>query len=120
MFPGAYVPTTAEVLPAVGKSGLFVSDIEVWRLHYAETLRHWRERLYASRAAVEKMFDARFFRMWDFYLTGSEIAFRQGELMILHLQLSKRLGTLPLTRKYMYAGAGLPDAQRHSVALPGS
>ena len=103
VFPGAYVPTTAEVLPAVENSGLFVSDIEVWRLHYAETLRHWREWLYANRAVVEKMYDARFFRMWDFYLTGSEIAFRQGELMILHLQLSKRLGTLPLTRKYMYA-----------------
>lgn len=102
VFPGAYVPTTAEVMPAVEASGLYVTDIEVWRIHYAETLRHWRMRLYANRAKVEAMYDARFFRMWDFYLTGSEIAFRQGELMILHIQLSKKLGTLPLTREYIY------------------
>jgi cyclopropane-fatty-acyl-phospholipid synthase len=101
VFPGAYVPTTAEVMPAIEASGLYITDIEVWRLHYAETLRHWRERLYANRAKVEAMYDTRFFRMWDFYLTGSEIAFRQGELMILHFQLSKRLGTLPLTRNYI-------------------
>ena len=102
VFPGAYVPTTAEVMPSIEASGLYVTDIEIWRLHYAETLRNWRTRLYANRAKVEAMYDARFFRMWDFYLTGSEIAFRQGELMILHFQLSKKLGTLPLTRGYLY------------------
>jgi len=102
IFPGAYVPTLSELTPAVEKSGLFFTDIEIWRLHYAQTLRHWRERVYANRATIERMFDARFFRMWDFYLTGSEIAFRHGELMIAQLQLEKRLGTVPLTRDYMY------------------
>ncbi len=101
VFPGAYVPTLSEMTPPIEKSGLFFSDIETLRIHYAETLRHWRERFYAHRAEVEKMYDARFFRMWDFYLTGSEVAFRQGELMIAQVQLEKRLGTVPLTRAYM-------------------
>jgi cyclopropane-fatty-acyl-phospholipid synthase len=101
VFPGAYVPTLSEMTPAIEKSGLFFSDIETLRIHYAETLRHWRERLYAHRNEVEKMYDARFMRMWDFYLTGSEVAFRQGELMIAQIQLEKRLGTVPLTRSYL-------------------
>jgi cyclopropane-fatty-acyl-phospholipid synthase len=103
IFPGAYVPTLSELTPAVEKSGLFFTDIEIWRLHYAQTLRHWRERVYANRATIERMFDARFFRMWDFYLTGSEIAFRQGEVMVAQVQMEKRLGTVPLTRDYMAA-----------------
>jgi cyclopropane-fatty-acyl-phospholipid synthase len=101
VFPGAYVPTLSEMTPAIEKSGLYFCDIETLRLHYAETLRHWRERFYAQRIAVEKMYDARFFRMWDFYLTGSEVAFRQGDLMIAQVQLEKRLGTVPLTRTYL-------------------
>lgn len=101
VFPGAYVPTLSELTPAIEKSGLFFSDIEVLRIHYAETLRHWRERFYAQRTVVEKMYDARFFRMWDFYLTGSEVGFRQGEIMIAQTQLEKRLGTVPLTRDYL-------------------
>lgn len=103
VFPGAYVPTLSELTPAVEKSGLFFSDIEIWRLHYAETLRHWRERLYAKRAEVEQMYDARFFRMWDFYLTGSEVGFRQGDIMISQVQVEKRLGSVPLTRDYITA-----------------
>ncbi|MBL8643608.1 MAG: class I SAM-dependent methyltransferase [Rhodospirillaceae bacterium] len=102
VFPGAYVPTLSELAPAVEKSGLFFVDIEVLRIHYAETLRHWRERLYAQQTVVEKMYDPRFFRMWDFYLTGSEVGFRQGEIMITHTQLEKKLGTAPLTRDYLY------------------
>lgn len=103
VFPGAYVPTLSELTPAIEKSGLFITDIEILRLHYAETLRHWRNRLYAAREKVEAMYDARFFRMWDFYLTGSEVAFRQGELMIVQVQVEKRLGTVPLTRDYLTA-----------------
>ncbi len=102
VFPGAYVPTLSEITPAIEKSGLYFSDIETLRIHYAETLRHWRERLYAHKNDVEKMYDARFFRMWDFYLTGSEVAFRQGELMITQIQIEKRLGTVPLTRSYLH------------------
>ena len=102
VFPGAYVPTLSEMTPAIEKSGLYFSDIETLRIHYAETLRHWRERLYAHKNDVEKMYDARFFRMWDFYLTGSEVAFRQGELMITQIQIEKRLGTVPLTRSYLH------------------
>ncbi|MDX2222512.1 MAG: cyclopropane-fatty-acyl-phospholipid synthase family protein [Rhodospirillaceae bacterium] len=105
VFPGAYVPTLSEMAPAAEAAGLYLTDVEILRLHYAETLRHWRERFYASRAKVEAMYDARFFRMWDFYLTGSEVAFRQGEIMNIQMQLEKRQGTVPLTRGYMYRQA---------------
>ena len=76
IFPGGYIPALSEVLPAVERAGLLVTDIEILRLHYAETLKAWRERFLAHREEVERLYDARFVRMWEFYLAASEMAFR--------------------------------------------
>ena len=101
IFPGGYIPAISEVMPPVEKSGLKVADIEVLRLHYAKTLRLWRERFDAHREEVAALYDERFVRMWEFYLAGSEVAFRVGDLMNIQLQVSKKQETLPLTRDYM-------------------
>ena len=77
IFPGAYPPALSEVLPVVERLGLWVTDIEILRLHYAETLRAWRERFMANRARIAELYDERFCRMWEFYLVGSELAFRR-------------------------------------------
>jgi cyclopropane-fatty-acyl-phospholipid synthase len=101
IFPGGYIPALSEVLPAVEKSGLMTGDIEVLRLHYAETLKHWRERFMAQRDKAKAIFDERFCRMWEFYLSGSEAAFRWQDMMVFQLQLTRRNDTLPVTRGYM-------------------
>ena len=77
IFPGGYIPALSEVLPAVERAGLLVTDIEILRLHYAETLKAWRERFLAHREEVERLYDERFVRMWEFYLAASEMAFRE-------------------------------------------
>ncbi len=102
IFPGGYIPALSEVLPAVERAGLVVADIEILRLHYAETLRCWRERFLAHRDEMCALYGDRFCRMWELYLTGSEMAFRHGGLMVFQLQLARRIDTLPLTRDYMY------------------
>ena len=101
IFPGGYIPALSEVLPAVERAGLLVTDIEILRLHYAETLKAWRERFLAHREAVERLYDARFVRMWEFYLAASESAFRQNAMMVFQLQLTRRQGIVPITRDYM-------------------
>lgn len=101
IFPGGYIPSLSEVLPAIERSGLKVTDIEVLRLHYAETLRHWRQRFAARRAEIAELYDERFCRMWEFYLAGSEMSFRVGETMVFQLQLAKRHGVVPITRDYI-------------------
>jgi len=101
IFPGGYIPALSEVLPAVERAGLLVTDIEILRLHYAETLKAWRERFLAHREEVEKLYDARFTRMWEFYLAASEMAFRQQAMMVFQLQLTKRQGVVPMTRDYI-------------------
>jgi cyclopropane-fatty-acyl-phospholipid synthase len=101
VFPGGYIPALSEVLPAIERAGLLVTDIEILRLHYAETLRHWRERFLAHREEVEKLYDARFVRMWEFYLAASEMAFRQQAMMVFQIQLTKRQGIVPMTRDYI-------------------
>jgi cyclopropane-fatty-acyl-phospholipid synthase len=101
IFPGGYIPALSEVLPAVERSGLLVTDIEVLRLHYAETLMAWRERFLAHREEAERIYDARFVRMWEFYLAASEMAFRHQNLMVMQVQLSKRQGIVPMTRDYI-------------------
>jgi cyclopropane-fatty-acyl-phospholipid synthase len=101
IFPGGYIPALSEVLPAVERSGLLVTDIEILRLHYAETLRHWRERFLAHRDDLEKVYDARFIRMWEFYLAASEMTFREQAMMVFQLQLTKRQGVVPVTRNYI-------------------
>jgi cyclopropane-fatty-acyl-phospholipid synthase len=101
IFPGGYIPALSEVLPAIERAGLLVTDIEILRLHYAETLKAWRERFVAHREQAERIYDARFCRMWEFYLAASEIAFREQALMVFQLQLTKRQGIVPMTRDYI-------------------
>src|SRR6185503_12752019 len=101
IFPGGYIPALSEVLPAVERAGLLVTDIEILRLHYAHTLRAWRERFLAHRETVEKLYDARFMRMWEFYLAACEMAFARQNMMVMQLQLTKRQGTVPITRDYI-------------------
>jgi len=101
IFPGGYIPSLSEVLAAVQKSGLLVTDIEILRLHYAETLRHWRERFLIHRDAVERIYDRRFVRMWEFYLAAAEMAFREQNMMVFQLQLTKRQNVVPITRDYI-------------------
>jgi len=101
IFPGGYIPALSEVLPAVERSGLLVTDIEILRLHYAETLKAWRQRFLAHRDNVERIYDARFVRMWEFYLAAAEMAFREQALMVFQIQLTKRQGVVPMTRDYM-------------------
>jgi cyclopropane-fatty-acyl-phospholipid synthase len=101
IFPGGYIPALSEVLPAVERAGLLVTDIEILRLHYAETLKAWRERFLAYSEEVGRLYDARFVRMWEFYLAASEMAFRQQAMMVFQLQLTKRQGVVPMTRDYI-------------------
>src|SRR5499427_6818561 len=98
IFPGGYIPALSEVLPAVERAGLLVTDVEILRLHYANTLREWRERFLAHRETVEKLYDIRFVRMWEFYLAACEIAFAKQNMMVMQIQLTKRQGTVPIAR----------------------
>jgi cyclopropane-fatty-acyl-phospholipid synthase len=102
IFPGGYVPALSEVMAAVERSGLWVTDIEIWRLHYAATLRHWRNRFMKRSEEVRQMYDDRFCRMWEFFLAASEMSFRYDDLMVFQLQLSKAPDAVPLTRNYMF------------------
>jgi cyclopropane-fatty-acyl-phospholipid synthase len=106
IFPGGYSPALSEVLPAVERSGLFATDIEILRLHYARTLRHWRWRFNANRDTIASIYDERFCRMFEFYLCGSELAFRSGGHMVFQLQVAAKQDAVPLTRDYLYADAG--------------
>jgi cyclopropane-fatty-acyl-phospholipid synthase len=101
IFPGGYIPSVSEVMAAVERSGLLISDIEILRLHYAETLKAWRERFLAHREEVERIYDQRFVRMWEFYLAASEMSFREQNMMVMQLQLTKRQGVVPVTRDYI-------------------
>ena len=101
IFPGGYIPSLSEVLPRIEKAGLLVTDIEILRLHYAETLKNWRERFLAYREEVERIYDRRFVRMWEFYLAASEMAFREQNMMNFQIQLTKRQGITPMTRDYV-------------------
>jgi cyclopropane-fatty-acyl-phospholipid synthase len=101
IFPGGYSPALSEVLPAVEKSGLWVTDIEILRLHYAETLRAWQRRFQANREEIRKLYDERFCRMWEFYLAGAEVTFRRHEYMVWQMQLSRTIEAVPLTRDYI-------------------
>ena len=103
IFPGGYTPALSEVLSAIEKAGLWVTDIEILRLHYAETLRHWRQRFLANRERIKEMagYDDRFCRMWEFYLAGCEIAFRYMQQMVFQIQIARRQDAVPLVRDYM-------------------
>jgi cyclopropane-fatty-acyl-phospholipid synthase len=101
IFPGGYIPALSEVLPAIERSGLLVTDIEILRLHYADTLKAWRERFLAHAAEVRRIYDNRFLRMWEFYLAASEMAFREQALMVFQIQITKRQDVVPMTRDYI-------------------
>jgi cyclopropane-fatty-acyl-phospholipid synthase len=101
IFPGGYVPSLSEVMPAIEKSGLVVTDVEILRLHYADTLKHWGQRFAANRDKAKAIYDERFCRMWEFYLAASEAAFRWQDLVIFQIQIAKKNDTLPIARDYM-------------------
>jgi cyclopropane-fatty-acyl-phospholipid synthase len=101
IFPGGYIPALSEVLPEVEHAGLLVTDIEILRLHYAETLKAWRQRFLAHREDAERIYDPRFVRMWEFYLAASEMSFREQNMMVMQIQLTKRQGIVPVTRDYI-------------------
>ncbi len=102
IFPGGYCPALSEVMPAIQNTGLWTTDIEVWRLHYAETLRHWRARFEANIDAVTALYDTRFCRMWRYYLVASEMTFRHHRQCVFQMQLTHHQDAVPLTRDYLY------------------
>ncbi len=103
IFPGGYTPSLSEVAGPIEKSGLILSDIEVLRTHYAHTLKHWKERFINNKDKVLKMFDEKFFRMFEFYLSSCEMAFKHGDQVVYQLQLIKKLNASPSTRDYIYS-----------------
>jgi len=114
IFPGGYAPALSEVLPTVERSKLWITDIEILRLHYAETLRAWRDRFERNRDRLSRIYDERFCRMWEMYLISSEVAFRRQDHMVFQMQLSKAIDTVPLTRDYLmhWERARSADADR--------
>jgi cyclopropane-fatty-acyl-phospholipid synthase len=102
IFPGGYTPSLSEVTTPIEKAGLIVSDIEVLKLHYSHTLRHWKENCIKNKEKIIKMFDERFFRMWEFYLAGCEVAFKWGDQVVYQFQLTKNYTSTPITRDYIY------------------
>ena len=102
IFPGGYIPAMSEVLAAIEREGLFVTDVEVLRLHYAETLRNWHERFMKNIDRVKDIYDDRFCRMWRFYLISCEMAFRHGGLSVFQFQITRKIDTVPTTRDYLY------------------
>jgi len=116
IFPGGYIPAMSEIVPAIERSGLLITDVEVLRLHYAETLRAWRTRFLANWDEAAARYDARFCRMWEFYLAGAETAFRTYKNVIFQFQLGRPDSPLPLTRGYMAeAEAALAEKEREDA-----
>ena len=102
IFPGGYTPSLSEVVTPVEKAGLIVSDIEVLKLHYSHTLRHWKENCIKNKIQIINMFDEKFFRMWEFYLASCESAFKWGDQVVYQFQLTKNYMSTPNTRDYIY------------------
>jgi len=123
IFPGGYIPALSEVLPHIEKAGLLVTDIEILRLHYAETLKAWRERFLAHREEVERIYDQRFVRMWEFYLAASEMSFREQAMMNFQIQITKKQRVTPMTRDYIAREEarlrGVEGSQRPPLRLAG-
>jgi cyclopropane-fatty-acyl-phospholipid synthase len=118
IFPGGYIPAISEVVRAIERAGLLVCDIEILRLHYAETLKAWRERFMARREEAVRLYDERFARMWEFYLACSEMAFRKQNLMVMQIQLAKRQGVVPMTRDYIASEEARLRARERHAHLP--
>ena len=102
IFPGGYTPSLSEVAKPIEKSGLVISDIEVLKMHYSHTLRHWRDRFLGKKDRVLEMFDEKFFRMWEFYLSSCEMTFKWGDQVVFQFQLTKKFTSVPATRDYIY------------------
>jgi len=102
IFPGGYTPSLSEISHPIEKSGLIITDLEILRMHYALTLRHWKERFLKEKEKVLEMFDEKFFRMWEFYLTASQMAFKWGDQVVFQFQLTKKKDTISITRDYIY------------------
>ena len=102
IFPGGYTPSLSEVVTPIEKSGLIISDLEVLRMHYSHTLRHWKERLLSKKEEALEIFDEKFFRMWEFYLTSCEMTFKWKDLVVFQFQLTKDFKSTPNTRDYIY------------------
>src|ERR1043165_281848 len=112
IFPGGYSPALSEVVPVVERERLWITDVEILRLHYAETLRHWRARFEQNRERIRALYDERFCRMWELYLVGAEMAFRRDGHLNFQMQLAKQVDTVPLTRDY------ITDWERTHAARP--
>ncbi len=127
IFPGAYAPALSEVLTVIEHNRLHVTDIEILRLHYAETIKEWLRRFRDNRDTIAKIYDERFCRMWEYFLASSEMGFRSYYQMVFQIQLSKRIGTVPMTRDYIYkwerahtADASLRDRTERSRTVSGA
>lgn len=101
IFPGAYSPALSEVVSIIEQKELMITDIEVMRLHYAETLRAWRSRVARGRDEIVDLYDEKFYRMWEMYLTSCEVAFRFGEFVVFQIQIARKHGIVPTSRDYM-------------------
>ncbi len=101
IFPGGYIPALSQVLPAVERAGLWLTDLEILRLHYAETLRLWRQNFLSRKPQLAEVYDERFCRMWEFYLAISEMSFRYGGMMVFQAQMARHIEAVPLTRTYL-------------------
>ncbi|HEY3636595.1 MAG TPA: cyclopropane-fatty-acyl-phospholipid synthase family protein [Rhizomicrobium sp.] len=102
IFPGGYTPALSEVVPVIERAGLIVTDVEILRLHYAETLKEWRRRFRAQWNTAAELYDERFCRMWDFYLASAEMGFRREGLVVFQIQIARKIDALPITRDYMF------------------
>lgn len=101
IFPGGYIPALSQVFPAIESAGLWLTDLEILRLHYAETLRLWRQNFLSRKALLKQIYDERFCRMWEFYLAISEMGFRYGGMMVFQAQLARHIAAVPVTRAYL-------------------
>ena len=115
IFPGGYIPALSEIVRVIEKERMVVTDVEVLRLHYAETLRHWRDRFQANRRKAAAIYDERFCRMWEFYLAASEAAFRYMGLVVYQVQMTRRQDAVPLTRDYIYGSEKSSDSRDGSI-----
>jgi cyclopropane-fatty-acyl-phospholipid synthase len=117
IFPGGYVPTMSEVMPAIEASSLWTADVECLRLHYAYTLRHWFDRFEANKDKVRALYDDRFVRMWRFYLAACELTFRHGHQAVFQCQISRRIDAVPVTRDYLYPSSAIhPTSALHAIS----
>ena len=101
IFPGSYIPSLSQLAPVIEKAGLYIADVEILRVHYADTLRAWRTRFLANRDKAAEIYDERFCRMWEYYLSSVEAAFRLGSLVVFQVQLTKKIDAAPITRDYI-------------------